>query len=375
MNTQKLEKFIDSLGEADIRAIECVVYKDHEKVFQKCFGHSDAEQTKPLAPNNLYWLFSATKVITCLAGVKLVDEGKMSLDDPVSKYIPEFADVTVLKDGVPQKAEKEMKLWHLFTMTGGFTYDLESKYLLEKRVSDPKASTLEVIKALAKDPLASEPGEHYRYSLCHDVLAAVIEIVSGMKFSEYLKKNFFEPLNIKDLGFFPNDEQKSRFVTMFDYNTQLNRSKVRANQNNGYILTENYESGGAGLFGAASEYVKIIDAIASGGVCPDGTRLMSENAVMMMTKNYLDDTCRTDFVRNPRKYGYGWGLCGRVHMNPVASCSSSPVGEFGWDGAAAAYVLLDPFNKISIFCTMHTRGCDYAYEKIHTTIRNLVYED
>lgn len=375
MNTQKLEKFIDSLGEADIRALECVVYKDHEKVFQKCFGHSDADKQNPLRPDNLYWLFSATKVITCLAGVKLVDEGKMSLDDPVSKYIPEFADVTVLKDGVPVKAEKEMKLVHLFTMTGGLTYDTNKGELMKFREENPKASTLDVVKAMAKDPLAFEPGTHYRYSLCHDVLAAVIEVVSGMKFSEYLEKNFFAPLGIKELGFFPTEEQKSRFVTMFDYNNQLNISRVRENQGNGYILTENYESGGAGLFGAASEYIKVIDAIACGGVTPSGERIMSENAVMMMTKNYLDDACRSDFVRDPRKYGYGWGLCGRVHMKPAVSLSLSPAGEFGWDGAAAAFAMIDPFNKTSIFIAMHTRGCSFAYERIHANVRNLVYED
>jgi len=375
MNTQKLEKFIDSLGEADIRALECIVYKDHQKVFHRCFGHSDADKSVPLTPDNLYWLFSTTKVITCLAGVKLVDEGKMSLDDPVSKYIPEFADLTVLKDGVAVKAEKEMKLIHLFTMTGGLTYDTASPELLKFRKENPKAATLEGVRAMAKDPLAFEPGEHYRYSLCHDVLAAVIEVVSGMRFSEYLEKNFFAPLGIKDLGFVPNEEQKSRFVTMFDYKSSINVSTVRENQGNGYILTENFESGGAGLFGAASEYVKIIDAVACGGVTPNGERILSENAVMMMTKNYLDDACRSDFVKDPRKYGYGWGLCGRVHMNPAISLSLSPKGEFGWDGAAAAFALMDPFNKTSIFIAMHTRACSFAYERIHSKVRDLVYGD
>ena len=372
MDTKSLDKYLDNLKNAGIPSCELIVTHKGETVYHKCAGYADAEGTKPTSERDVYWLFSATKVITCIAAMRLVERGIIALDDPVSKYIPEYKDVKVLdENGSAHPAKEPMRVVHLFNMTGGMTYDRD----MDAIGKCPDKSTLGILRSFASVPLVFEPGTRYRYSLCHDVLAAVIEIVSGMKFSEYLKKNFFEPLNIKDLGFFPNDEQKSRFVTMFDYNTQLNRSKVRANQNNGYILTENYESGGAGLFGAASEYVKIIDAIASGGVCPDGTRLMSENAVMMMTKNYLDDTCRTDFVRNPRKYGYGWGLCGRVHMNPVASCSSSPVGEFGWDGAAAAYVLLDPFNKISIFCTMHTRGCDYAYEKIHTTIRNLVYED
>ncbi len=375
MNTQKLENYINTLGEADIRALECVVYRDHQKVFQKCFGHSDADQKMPLREDNLYWLFSATKVITCLAAVKLLDEGKMYLDDPVSKYIPEYKDITVLKDGVAVKAEKEMLLEHLFTMTGGLTYDFNTENLVKFRAEHPNATTLEIVKEFVKDPLAFEPGEHYRYSLCHDVLAAVVEVVSGMKFSEYLEKNFFEPLGIKELGFYPTNEQKSRFVTMMDYNNQLNVSSVRKDQNNSYVFSPCYESGGAGLFGEASEYVKILDMVASGGVTKDGTRILSENAIKMMSENYLDDACRRDFVKDPRKFGYGWGLCGRVHMNPAISLAKSPKGEFGWDGAAAAFALIDPFNKTSIFIAMHTRGCSYAYERIHSKIRDLVYED
>jgi len=375
MNTQKLENYINSLEKADIRALECVVYKNHEKIFQKCFGHSDWEKQKPLRPDNLYWLFSTTKVITCLAAVKLVDEGKMSLDDPVSKYIPEYENITVLKDGVAVKAEKEMKIVHLFTMTGGLSYDFNTENLVKYREEHPNASTLDIVREFVKDPLRFEPGEHYRYSLCHDVLAAVVEVVSGMRFSEYLKKNFFEPLGVKELGFFPTDEQKSRFVTMMDYDNQLNISKVRENQGNSYVFSTQYESGGAGLFGSASEYIKVIDAVACGGVTPNGERIMSENAVMMMTKNYLDDVCRRDFVSNPRKFGYGWGLCGRAHMDPAISLAPTPAGEFGWDGAAAAFAMIDPYNKTSIFIAMHTRGCSYAYEKIHSKIRDLVYED
>lgn len=375
MNTQKLAEYIDSLEAADIRACECIIYKDHEKVFQKLYGHCDAEKKVPLSEDNLYWFFSATKVITCLAAVKLLDEGKISLEDPVSKYIPEYKDLMVFKDGSVRKAEKVMKIIHLFTMTGGLSYDFNTENLIRFRADHPHASTLDIVKAFVKDPLQFEPGEHYGYSLCHDVLAAVVEIASGMKFSQYLKHTFFEPLGIQELGFFPTDEQKRRFVTMMDYKDPLNVSFVREDQENRFVFSSQYESGGAGLFGEPREYVKILDMVACGGITKDGVRILSDNAIKMMGLNRLDEQCRSDFVSTPRNYGYGWGLCGRVHMNPAISLGKSPKGEFGWDGAAAAYALIDPINKISVFVSMHTRECLYAYEKIHLRIRDLVYED
>jgi CubicO group peptidase (beta-lactamase class C family) len=153
----------------------------------------------------------------------------------------------------------------------------------------------------------------------------------------------------------------------------LNKATL-INTENKYRFNEEYESGGAGLFGCASDYVKVLDAIACGGVCPNSHRIMSEKAVMMMTQNHLDDQCLMDFRGNPRKYGYGWGLCGRVHMDPVISLAKSPAGEFGWDGAAGAFVLMDTKNKLSLVIGMHTMECSYAYEKIHTQIRDLLYE-
>ena len=374
MSSIKLEKNMESLGAAEINAIECIVYKDHKPLFHKCVGYSDPEKTVPTTPTDLYWLFSASKVITCLAAMKLVDEGKLCLDDPVSKYIPEYANLTVATENGAVPAQNEMKIIHLFTMTGGLSYDLGAPKLAEFLNTNPNAGTVDIVKAFVRDPLVFEPGTHYRYSLCHDVLGAVVEIVSGQKFSDYLEENFFSPLGIKELGFHPTKEQLGRFSAMYTYDNRLNKATL-INTENKYRFNEEYESGGAGLFGCASDYVKVLDAIACGGVCPNSHRIMSEKAVMMMTQNHLDDQCLMDFRGNPRKYGYGWGLCGRVHMRPEVSNALSPVGEFGWDGAAAAFALVDPFNKLSIFLAMHTRGCGFAYEKIHTMIRDLVYAE
>ena len=159
---------------------------------------------------------------------------------------------------------------------------------------------------------------------------------------------------------------------MYSYNNSIGVSVKRENQN-GFILADEYESGGAGLFGTASDYIKIVNALSLGGTASNGYCLLTEKSVKMMQENYLCQSALVDFAVPPR-LGYGWGLCGRVHMNPALSQGLSPVGEFGWDGAAGAYTLIDPENQISLFYAQHIVGCNFAYHKIHPTLRDLTYE-
>ena len=324
-----------------------------------------------MSNRDIYWIFSATKVITCIAAMRLVEEGRLNLDDPVSKYIPEFANVTVKqKDGTVVPANNTMTVLHLFTMTGGMSYNLKAKEILA--ATTPTVSTLELVRAMAKTPLSFEPGTHYQYSLCHDVFAAVVEVVSGMRFSDYLDTLMFKPLGITDMGFRPNTEQFSRFSASYNYHDGTATATPRELKN-AYAFSPNYDSGGAGLFATVDEYMKIISTIACGGTTTDGYSLLKPETIAMMQENRLCDDALNDFV-NRRHYGYGWGLCGRVHLNSSMSDSLSPVGEFGWDGAAAAFVMIDTANRIALYLGTHVHSCTYMYYKIHPTVRNLLYE-
>ena len=189
-----------------------------------------------------------------------------------------------------------------------------------------------------------------------------------MKFSEYLKKNFFEPLGVKDMGFFPTDEQKARFAGMYEHisgTAELREVPLR----NEFMLTPNYESGGAGLFSTVDDYMKIITSVAC-------AKTLSPKAVKMMGENHLTPQMLID-VCNQRKrlYGYGWGLCGRVHMDPAMSLSLSPVGEFGWDGAACSYVMMDPEKKISVFIGAHLREWPIVFTGKHLAIVEKIYRE
>ena len=141
-----------------------------------------------------------------------------------------------------------------------------------------------------------------------------------------------------------------------------------------YRLTDPYESGGAGLFGNVTGYLAFADAMACGGVAKNGNRILPEEGIRMMQQSTLCKEALFDFRDSPRKYGYGFGLCCRAHMSPALSHGESPVGEFGWDGAAASYVLIDPINRLSIFFGTHVRGSSIAYEKCHPMVRDLTYQ-
>lgn len=153
--------------------------------------------------DTLWWIFSATKVITCTAAMRLVEEGRLKLTDKVSDYLPAFGSLTVRqKDGTIVPATEPMRIVHLFTMTGGMDYDLNAPEITNA-IAAGHTDTVSLCSAMASRPLWFEPGTHYQYSLCHDVLAAVVEVITEMKFSDYLRELMFEPLGMADTASAP----------------------------------------------------------------------------------------------------------------------------------------------------------------------------
>ena len=210
------------------------------------------------------------------------------------------------------------------------------------------------------------------YSLCHDVLGAVVEVASGMPFSEYLQKTIFDPLEMKDIGFRPTREQRARMSALYLQEGAASSPKLVPTENI-YALSDEYESGGAGLFSSVDDYAKLLSALSLGGTAKNGYRLLKPETVAMMGENRLSEKARNDFVTT-RLYGYGWGLCGRAHMDPLVSLSPTGVGEFGWDGAAGAFALADPKNHVAMFFGSHVRGVQYLYHKVHFKLVDLAYQ-
>lgn len=232
-----------------------------------------------------------------------------------------------------------------------------------------QTSTRDLIKAIAKTPLGFEPGSRFRYSLCHDVLGAVIEVISGMRFGEYMQENIFRPLGMKDTFFgVPKEEEKLvRFAKRYSLNEKRERrlEKLACHFN----LSDDYESGGAGLVSSIEDYALFLDAMACGGMGKNGSRILRPESISMMGTNQLSGQALEDF--HSVRVGYGYGLGVRVHMDPTASGSLSSIGEFGWDGAAGGFSMVDPKNKLSLTYFQEVHGWKY---EIQNMLRNALYE-
>lgn len=370
MNFSKIDRLIDTMPLRGIPGCEFVVTLGGKEIYRRASGLANAAKGKPVDEKTLWWIYSASKISTCVSAMQLVEQGRISLDDPVSKYLPAFSNMKVqTPDGV-KTCDVPMRINHLFTMTGGLDYDLSEPAV--KEALETGKSTVEVAEALASKTLLFAPGEHYRYSLCHDVLGAVVSKVSGKTLSEYMKENLWLPLGMEDTGFFPTEEQKTRLADMYTFDYSKGVSNPIPLPDNRYEDVH-YESGGGGVFSCAGDYAKLMGALSMGGVSPDGRRILKPETVKMLEVNRLSDECRKDLWRE-RLFGYGWGLCGRVHMNADYSLSRSSVGEFGWDGAAAAFALADRPKGIALFFATHVHNCGYAYCWVHPKLRDLVYE-
>lgn len=369
MNFEGLKKYIDALPAVyDVKSCDVSVRYKHKEVFRHSIGYSDVECTKPTAPTDLQWIYSMTKVITTTAVMRLVMRGELSTDDKVSKYLPEFENLTVkTADGI-KNATKPMLIWHLFAMRSGLNYNLSTPSIKEA-LANNKLTTRELVAAMAKEPLEFEPGDGYYYSLSHDVLAAVAEVVTGKSFYEFLCDEMFIPLGMTDTGFKPNEEQKKRFTTMWLVDPKrfvCNPMECKCVFN----LSSEYESGGAGLFTTTDDYMKVIDALANGGIAENGYEVLCQKGIEKLTEITTKDN------EPPLgKVGYKYGHGVRVMVDPEAAGneSLSPIGEFGWDGAASAYNLIDPINNIAIVFMTQIHGFGRSYVEIQPQIRNRVY--
>ena len=192
MNFKPLEEFIDYVVAMRVPGADCMVVYKNEPVFRYTAGFSDLETKAEMKQGMLYNMYSATKPITCVAALKLYEQGKFSLDDLLEKYLPEFSEMYVKEDGVLKKAENKITMRQLFTMTSGIAFNVRTKHILTAK-KEGRISTREIVREIAKDALCFEPGTKWLYGLSHDVLGAVIEEISGLSFGEYLKRNIFNP--------------------------------------------------------------------------------------------------------------------------------------------------------------------------------------
>ena len=371
MDFSRLTAYIDTLPTVGVPGCDLAVYRDHEQIYRHAAGHRDAEGTQPMRGDETYCLYSCTKVFTTCAAMQLIERGLMNLDDPVAEYLPAYAHLTVKDGDGVRPAKRVMTVRHLMSMQSGLDYVLDSP-ALRRAIAElgPDATTRQLVEAKAGDPLLFEPGTDFMYSLSHDALAAVIEVVSGLRFGEYLKQNIFDPLGLHTVGFRLSEADQARLCAQYLFDPEQNRPVLQHGDINNYRLTPNYESGGAGLYSDVKDYITFADALASGG-SRDGVRLLSPEMMQLWSANQLGPVARRSFdAWNRRGYSYALGVRTRVD---TSIAGRGQIGEFGWDGAAGAWAMIDPVNHLSAYFAMHVRSYGYSYDVIHPTIRDLIY--
>jgi CubicO group peptidase (beta-lactamase class C family) len=388
MNFDRLTAYLDTLSDAyGIPACDCAITQGHKTLYRHLCGKSSGETDQFAQTSDLYRLFSASKLITMIAVLQLKEKGQLSLLDNASAYLPEYQMMQVADDFVFNRipvrwpamdaarhwAHRGIRILDLMTMTAGMSYDLQAEPIAAlRREKWSQATTREVVAAMAAVPLLYEPATHWAYSLAHDVLGAVVEVASGQSFGDYLDQHIFAPLGIEKLYFHLDDALRARVSPL--YMMRRGSDVVEADDgqlSDSFQVTRQYESGGAGLIGTVDSYSAVMEALACGGVGRSGERILSEKSVAMFTVPYTHGALQEDFAATGKK-GYSYGLGVRVLTD--ATAARSPIGEFGWDGAAGAYALVDTQNQVSLFYAQHVMGCVKAFYEIHPMLRDLLYE-
>lgn len=350
MSSQKLAKISEVMQQrvedGEIVGGSVLVARRGKVVFFEQFGHMDAEAQKPWQADTIVRIYSMTKSITTAAALMLVEEGKLALDDPVEKYLPELADRTVYDEAGNQPAKSAMTIQQLMTHTSGLIYGnpegspVERLYA-EEDLLDRNGTLQDVIDKLSGLPLIFDPGTDWHYGTSTDVLGAVVERVSGKPLDAFLSERIFEPLGMVDTAFQVPPEKLDRFAVCYEqkggkWTVEDDPATSR------YARPATFLSGGGGLVSTASDYWRFFNMIAAGGEA-GGKRFLKQETVALMTQNQLDD--KTGWTDDP---GAGFGLGFRVVCEPIPAEDRRLLGEYGWGGMASTQYWANPREEFTV---------------------------
>ncbi len=344
-----LTEYLDRFHLAGIPYFDCAVWHGGKCVYRHMSGYLDPEKTVPVKGDELYHIYSASKVITSTAALMLCEMGGIDLDAPLYDYIPEYRHMQVKgSDGTLREARNPILVRHLLSMQAGFGYDLSLEPIQRVvRETNGECPTLDVVRALAEAPLYHEPGECFRYSLAHDVLAGLIECASGVSFGAFAKKHIFNVLGMKDTTYLPSDDLLSRLAPQYRFEGESTPRLIGSE--NVYRFGRRYECGGAGCVSTLDDYVRFLEGLRTGA-------LLSPAMLEKMSTDCLTGEMRAGYSAAPTRYGYGLGVrCPKPKdaVPPHETEAGTPVLDIGWGGAAGAYVALDVTNGISIYYAQH----------------------
>ena len=343
-----------------------------DDVYAGKYGLNNIDTKQEVFDNSIYRIWSMTKPIVAIAALKLVEEKKITLDDPITEYLPEFNGLQVMarEDGAVEDVERVNQyptIKDLFLHTAGFSYnflaDPVGKQYDQLRLFNSDTTTLEEeIKILAKAPLLFQPQTSWRYSVSMDVLARIVEIVRGNSLQSVLQREIFEPLNMSDTAFTVSSENQHKVMASYEYDPVKNKlseliSDPQKIGNYGYPLNiSSYARGGHGLFSTLNDYAAFARMLHT-GKSDDGYQILNADTLKLISTNFLEEKyfpieIATIGIVKDENYvngleAYGWGLGCRTLLDPSKQHNLGSVGEFGWAGAASTYFLVDNSKKLS----------------------------
>jgi CubicO group peptidase (beta-lactamase class C family) len=357
---QRIDKTLqDYVDKGRMNGAVALIIRNGKIAYYKSVGYDKDAQT-PLKKDAIFRIASQTKAITSVAVMMLYEEGKLMLDDPISRYIPEFA-----KPGVLDKfnkadttyttvpAKREVTIRDLLTHTSGIGYaqigSPEANAIYAKAgvvggIGVGKILLADKMKILAKQPLFHQPGEKFTYGLNTDVLGYLVEVLSGMSLDDFFHKRIFEPLGMKDTYFYLPKEKYNRLAMLYTEDTATGRAVpmsarigINGEFNRDYPASEGtYFSGGGGLSSTIYDYAVFLQMLLNGGTY-NGQRILSRNSVRMMTMNQIGN-----ISRGPNKFGLGFGIT----TEEGSAILPTQEGTFEWGGMFATTYWVDPKEKL-----------------------------
>jgi len=359
-----------------------VIY-NNESVYQDELGFANREKKIPIENNTIYRMFSMTKPVTAVAAMILYERGMLNLLSPVSDYLEGFKDQKVLtKDGKVDVA-RPVTIQDLLNMTSGIPYPdetFEAGRLMgalfaqvdKEFENGTPVSTIDFCNRMGQIPLEFQPGTQWRYGVSADILGAVIEVVSGRKFSTFLQEEIFNPLYMVDTGFYVPEGKLDRFAEVYDYVPDQKTLVPFTAPFLGlyhYLTPPAFESGGAGLVSTVKDYSHFALMLANGGSY-NGKRILGHKTVEYLSRPQLTEQQAITFDWDSIS-GYNYGNLMRIMIDPVKAASNGTVGEFGWDGWTGNYFFVDPKEKlVMIYMVQKCGGTNPPFMR---KLRSIIY--
>ena len=380
-----IQKYLDKIvADKEVAGCSCLVIKDGQELGYYEAGLRDVKDKLPITRDTIFRLFSMTKPITSIATMQLVENGQLSLTDPVSKFLPGFKNQKYYdENGELCEVIEEMTVKNLLDMTSGLCYpglackaEVETGMFMAKAAkklhTDEEMSTYDLMNELGKLPLAFAPSDKWNYSLSADVLGAIVEIVSGVSFSEYLHKNILDPLEMFDTDFYVPTEKQDRLCR--SYRTDGINFKEYTGEN---LLIQSrmeeepkFQSGGAGLASTIDDYSKICQMFLNNGEYK-GKRILHPETIRYMTSGGANERQRQHIGKWDSLAGHTYGNLLRVLKHPEEAMSLGSAGEFGWDGWLGVYMSVIPEHNMCILYMMQKP--DTGTVDVTFKLRNIIF--